>query len=63
MTYHPFINPETNEAYGSFEVFLHADKSYYWWACFPGCLPDSDDAYGPFETYQQAFYDALMNYE
>lgn len=26
---------------------------YYWWACFPGCLPDSDP-YGPFPTEQEA---------
>ena len=57
MSYHRF-----NDDCGSFEVFLHADKSYYWWACFPACLPDSD-AYGPFESYQEAFDDALMNYE
>tara|TARA_R100001443_G_scaffold35168_1_gene48929 strand:+ start:912 stop:1085 length:174 start_codon:yes stop_codon:yes gene_type:complete len=57
MSYHRF-----NDDFGSFEVFLHADKSYYWWACFPACLPDGD-AIGPFETYQEAFDDALMNYE
>lgn len=57
MSYHRF-----NNDYGSFEVFLHADKSYYWWSCFPACLPDGD-AIGPFDTYQEAFDDALMNYE
>lgn len=57
MSYHRF-----NDNCGSFEVFLHANKSYYWWSCFPACLPDSD-AIGPFETYQEAFDDALMNYE
>ena len=30
---------------------------WYWWACFPGCLPDSDP-FGPFETEQEALADA-----
>ena len=30
---------------------------WYWWACFPGCLPDSD-AHGPFQTEQEATLDA-----
>jgi hypothetical protein len=24
---------------------------WYWWACFPGCLPDGE-AVGPFATHQ-----------
>ena len=41
----------------------HADEytiteaGWYWWSCFPGCLPDSD-AIGPFETEQEAINDA-----
>ena len=37
----------------------HADEytiteaGWYYWSCFPGCLPDSD-AIGPFETEQEA---------
>jgi hypothetical protein len=47
---------------GSFEVF-HSQKDfnkpgYYWWACFPGCLPDGD-ACGPFKTAEAAYLDAL----
>ena len=61
MSYHRF-KADNGENFGSFEVFLHADKNFYWWACFPACLPDGD-AYGPFESYQEAFDDALMNYE
>ena len=49
----------------------HADEytltaaGWYWWTCFPGCLPDSDP-FGPFATeteaveagnVQQAFYE------
>lgn len=30
---------------------------WYWWACFPGCLPDGD-AMGPFATEQEAITDA-----
>ena len=41
----------------------HADEytvteaGWYWWSCFPGCLPDSDP-YGPFATEQEAIADA-----
>ena len=37
----------------------HADEytiteaGWYYWSCFPGCLPDSD-AIGPFETEQES---------
>ena len=30
---------------------------WYWWACFPGCLPDGDPI-GPFETAEEALKDA-----
>lgn len=30
---------------------------WYWWACFPGCLPDSDPV-GPFDTEADALADA-----
>ena len=30
---------------------------WYWWSCFPGCLPDSD-AFGPFDSFQDALFDA-----
>ncbi len=30
---------------------------WYWWACFPGCLPDGDPT-GPFETEKEALDDA-----
>lgn len=45
---------------------IHADiiecegglkPGWYWWACFPGCLPDGDPM-GPFETEQFAWADA-----
>ncbi len=30
---------------------------WYWWACFPGCMPDSGPI-GPFETEGLAIADA-----
>ena len=30
---------------------------WYYWACFPGCLPDSDPI-GPFDTAEDAEADA-----
>ncbi len=32
-------------------------SGWYWWACFPGCLPDGDPI-GPFETEADALADA-----
>ena len=47
------------------EVFYAEDDNelgempagWYWWACFPGCLPDGDP-FGPFETEAEALADA-----
>ena len=30
---------------------------WYYWACFPGCMPDSDPT-GPFDTAKEAEADA-----
>ncbi len=30
---------------------------WYWWPCFPGCMPDGDPV-GPFDTEEQAIKDA-----
>tara|TARA_R100001530_G_scaffold91496_5_gene63556 strand:+ start:3135 stop:3389 length:255 start_codon:yes stop_codon:yes gene_type:complete len=41
----------------------HADEhtitkaGWYWWSCFPGCLPDGE-AFGPFSTEAEAIADA-----
>lgn len=35
-------------------------KGYYYWSCFPGCLPDSDPN-GPFKTKAEALADAQSN--
>ena len=59
--YHSF------ETGGSFEVFWYEpvegekgidSPGWYWWPCFPGCLPDGD-ATGPFSSSIRAYYDAL----
>lgn len=34
-----------------------AEPGWYWWACFPGCMPDSDPM-GPFATEEEALADA-----
>ena len=48
---------------GSYEILqCRADDAptaefagFYWWACFPGCLPDGDGIpNGPFETVEAA---------
>lgn len=33
------------------------EPGWYWWPCFPGCLPDSDPV-GPFATEADALADA-----
>lgn len=32
-------------------------SGWYWWACFPGCLPDGEPN-GPFDSKEQALADA-----
>lgn len=35
---------------------------WFWWSCFPGCLPDSC-AIGPFDSKAEALADAQLNAE
>lgn len=35
---------------------------WYWWPCFPGCLPDGDPN-GPFDTEEEALADAREGIE
>lgn len=35
----------------------HLEAGWYWWSCFPGCMPDSE-AMGPFNTEAEALADA-----
>lgn len=50
---------------GSYEIFHTNDydqglsaPGWYWWACWPGCLPDSDPV-GPFDTEELAKQDVM----
>ena len=33
---------------------------WYWWSCFPGCLPDGEPN-GPFDTEEEAAKDAEVD--
>ena len=65
--FHQFHADETQEPYGSFEVFwfesVHnefrheVEPGWYWAAGFPGCLYDGEPC-GPFAYSQQAHQDA-----
>jgi hypothetical protein len=43
------------EAFGTMEAPWRFTNppGWYWWACFPGCLPDGE-AFGPYETEAEA---------
>lgn len=68
--YHQFMGDgehyDADESYGSFEVFWAAEgvndaynaPGWYWWSCYPGCLPDSNP-FGPFPTSEAAYADAV----
>lgn len=64
MSYHAF-SYEDETPHGSFETFQVTPASFngrlrvgwYWWACFPGCLPDGEPN-GPFATEEEAIEDA-----
>jgi hypothetical protein len=39
------------------DIGIDAEQGWYYWYCFPGCLPDSDPV-GPFATEAEALADA-----
>ena len=52
------MNSRTREA--MFDAMIEEQGitgGWYWWACFPGCLPDGPPI-GPFATSQEALADA-----
>ncbi len=65
--YHSFHAEETQEEYGSFEIFFaphpfdsedqEMPAGWYWQTCFPGCIPDSEPS-GPFASSHLALQDA-----
>ena len=43
-----------------FDAMIREERitgGWFWWSCFPGCLPDSE-AMGPFATRAEALADA-----
>jgi len=40
------------------DEFTIFEAGWYWWACFPDCLPDGETS-GPFDTKSDAIDDAL----
>lgn len=80
MSYHQFIDYDTDSMYGSFEVWEQSpakaayaaraiaagadpesvgpDQSgFYWWPCWPGCVPDGFWT-GPFDSVEAAIDNA-----
>lgn len=67
MSWHKFKSEDGEEEYGSFEVFYsngshgataeRHERGWYWWACFPGCLPEGPPM-GPFASEQEAIDNA-----
>jgi hypothetical protein len=39
------------------DEFTIYDAGWYWWSCFPGCIPDGDPS-GPYATEAEALADA-----
>ena len=39
------------------DEYTITESGWYWWSCFPGCLPDGDPN-GPFATQAEAIADA-----
>lgn len=59
--YHPFA--DIAGTWGSFEVWWkdspneNDQPGWYWWACFPSCMPDGEPS-GPFASSQEAYHNA-----
>ena len=53
--YHDATNPLGEFSLATDEGIM--PSGWYWWPCFPGCLPDGDPI-GPFNTEAEALADA-----
>jgi hypothetical protein len=56
-----WINGRSVEVFYADEELARAfdgSAGWYWWACYPGCLPGAD-AFGPFPTSYRALKDAF----
>jgi hypothetical protein len=52
------MNSRTREAmFGAMIAENNIEGGWFWWACFPGCLPDGP-AIGPFKTFKEAKADS-----
>jgi hypothetical protein len=59
-----YTNTGKDAGWTDAEIKASADElaGWYWWTCFPGCLPDSD-ASGPFKSSREARRDAADTLE
>jgi hypothetical protein len=54
---HALPNVETFRVRANDPEFPDTEPGWYWWACFPGCIPDGDPM-GPFDSEAEALADA-----
>jgi len=57
----PHALPDIEVFYVSQENIEDLLAGWYWWPCFPGCLPDGD-ANGPFASEAEAIEAATGNF-
>jgi hypothetical protein len=55
------MKEEMETAGGNFEAAANL-AGWYWWPCFPGCMPEAEP-FGPFETEAEAVADARQQDE
>lgn len=61
--YFTFVpSPQCPECGSKYKRTLPDGAGWFYWACFPGCLPDGDPI-GPFETEEEALADAREVYD
>ena len=53
----PMIEQEDDQPLHFDDWGAEPHEGWYWWPCFPGCLPDGDPS-GPFASSRQAHEDA-----
>lgn len=59
----PYSLPDIETFYVSPKESTEEQPSgWYWWTCFPGCLPDSDP-FGPFDTEEAAVSDTRRTFD
>lgn len=59
----PYVEcPQCDDDKPDHDIHKTDHCGWYWWSCFPGCLPDSDPI-GPFDTETEAVADAQNGME